>query len=83
MSNIGLLVVGVLATGQTPPATLPEQLKQKPENRLLETNATQTSLIVPVAEITPPEFILQEQNIKNIPDEFTKQKYKKYTFISL
>ncbi|PMB46263.1 S-layer protein [Fischerella thermalis CCMEE 5205] len=77
MSNISLLVVGVLATEQTPPATLPEQLKEKPENRLLETNVTQTNSIVPVAEITPTEFILQEQNINSIPDEFTKIKYKK------
>ncbi|PLZ94747.1 S-layer protein [Fischerella thermalis CCMEE 5268] len=77
MSNIGLLVVGVLATGQTPPATLPEQLQEKPENRLPEINATQTNSIVPVAEITPAEFILQEQNINNIPDEFTRNKYKK------
>ncbi|WP_315790336.1 iron uptake porin [Fischerella sp. JS2] len=76
MSNIGLLVIGVLATGQSSPATLPQDLQEKPDNLLLEVNSDQTNSCVLVAEITPPELILQEQNIKNVPSESIKCKYK-------
>lgn len=76
MSNISLLVVGVLATGQSSPAKLPEQLQIEPDNPLLEVNLEQANSIVSVAKITPPELILQEQNIKNIPGESAKYKYK-------
>lgn len=77
MNHIGLLVVGVLATGQTSPPTLAEQFQVQPDNPLLELNPDQTNTIIPVAEITPPELILQEQNIKNVPGEYTQNKYKK------
>lgn len=57
MSDIALLMTGVLNTGQPSPQILPEQLLVELNNFLENSTQRQLSQIVPTAQITPPEFM--------------------------
>lgn len=75
MSDIGLLMVGVLATGQVSPPKLPEQAQFQPDKPLRESAQDRATLLAPVTEITPPEFILFDSSIETIPSDLKKQEY--------
>ncbi len=57
MSEIGLLMTGVLTTGQPSLPDLPEQQPPHLENSLQNSIQSQLSQVVPTAQITPPEFM--------------------------
>jgi peptidoglycan hydrolase-like protein with peptidoglycan-binding domain len=58
MSDIGLLMTGMLTTGQASGSNLPENLSVEPDNRLQQFTLSEVTNLVPTAKITPPEFIL-------------------------
>jgi peptidoglycan hydrolase-like protein with peptidoglycan-binding domain len=57
MSEIGLLMTGVLTTGQLSLSDLPEQEPPHLENGLQNSIQSHLSQVVPTTEITPPEFM--------------------------
>jgi peptidoglycan hydrolase-like protein with peptidoglycan-binding domain len=57
MSEIGLLMTGVLTTRQPSLPDLPEQEPPHLENGLQNSIQSQLSQVVPTAQITPPEFM--------------------------
>ncbi len=57
MSEIGLLMTGVLTTGQPSLPDLPEQQPPQLENGLQNSIQSHLSQVVPTTEITPPEFM--------------------------
>ncbi len=57
MSDIGLLMTGILTTGQASGSNLPEKLSVEPDNRLQQFTFSEVSSLVTTAKITPPEFI--------------------------
>lgn len=64
MSDIALLMTGVLTTRQPSPSILPEQLLVQLKNNLQNsTQQGQLSQIIPTAQITPPEFMEPDGSI--------------------
>lgn len=57
MSEIGLLMTGVLATGQPSLPSLPEQQPLHIENGLENSIQEQSSQVIIAARVTPPEFM--------------------------
>lgn len=57
MSHIGLLMTGVLTTGQPSPPQLPEQPLVQPDNPVQQSTQEQLTTVFRATEITPPEFI--------------------------
>ncbi|BAY11882.1 peptidoglycan-binding domain-containing protein [Calothrix sp. NIES-2098] len=57
MSEIGLLMTGVLTTGQPSLADLPEQQPLHLENSEQNFIQIQLAHVVPTAQVTPPEFM--------------------------
>ncbi len=71
---MSLLIAGVLTTGQTPLAQLPEQPVIHSDISIQQSNQEQSSQTLPSADITPPEFIQPSESIKSISLE-SKSKY--------
>ncbi|BAY24286.1 peptidoglycan-binding domain 1 protein [Calothrix sp. NIES-2100] len=57
MSEIGLLMTGVLTTGQPYLPNLPELQPLQLENYIQNSIQSQLTQVVPTAQITPPEFM--------------------------
>ena len=57
MSDIGLLMTGILTTGQASGSNLPEKLSVEPDNRVQQFALSEVTSLVSTAKITPPEFI--------------------------
>lgn len=62
MSELGLLVTGVLKTGQPFLPNLPEQQPFHSENGVQNSIHSQLSRLAITAQITPPEFILADRS---------------------
>ncbi|RCJ39715.1 S-layer protein [Nostoc minutum NIES-26] len=64
MSDISLLMAGVLTAGQTTlPNNLPEQPVIQSDRVVQESKQEQLSQLFPTAEITPPEFVQPDGNL--------------------
>jgi peptidoglycan hydrolase-like protein with peptidoglycan-binding domain len=57
MSDIVLLITGVLSTGQLPPPTLPNQPVIQLENSVKRSSKNEQNQLIATAKIAPPEFI--------------------------
>ncbi|MBW4671183.1 MAG: peptidoglycan-binding protein [Cyanomargarita calcarea GSE-NOS-MK-12-04C] len=57
MSDIGLLMTGILTTGQASGSNLPEKLSVEPDNQVQQFTLSEITSLVAAAKITPPEFI--------------------------
>jgi Putative peptidoglycan binding domain len=64
MSHIGLLMTGVLTTGQPSLPKLPEQPPFQPDNPVQQSTQEHSNEVVPATEMTPPEFIQLNGNLK-------------------
>jgi Putative peptidoglycan binding domain len=64
MSHIGLLMTGVLTTGQPSLPKLPEQQPFQPDNPVQQSTQERSNEVVPATEITPPEFIQLDGNLQ-------------------
>ncbi|GAB1542909.1 hypothetical protein NUACC21_55830 [Scytonema sp. NUACC21] len=67
MSDIGLLMAGVLAAGQPSALKSPEQLPVKAKNGVQESAIGQVTQVIPPAEITPPEFMPLDESPQATP----------------
>jgi len=67
MSEIGLLITGVLTTGQPSLPNLPEQQPLHLENGWENSIDNQLSEVIPTAQITPPEFMETDGNSLTTP----------------
>ncbi|WP_414564179.1 MULTISPECIES: iron uptake porin [unclassified Anabaena] len=67
MSEISLLMVGVLTAGQTSlPHNLPEQSVIDLEQEVQQSNQGQIAQIFPDADITPPEFVPSDHHSQDL-----------------
>ncbi len=72
MSDIALLMTGVLATGQPSPPILPEQpLVQSNNDGVEQSTGDQLFELVPTTQMTPPEFIQPNGTIPSTPPTST------------
>lgn len=67
MSDIGLLMTGVLTTGQPSPPQLPQQPVIQLDNGGEESAQNQETNLVPTVQITPPEFMQSDGTIHAAP----------------
>jgi len=74
MSDIALLMTGVLATGQPSPPILPEQPLVQSDNGVEKSTRGQLFKSVPTAQMTPPEFIQPNETIPSTPPVPTIQR---------
>jgi peptidoglycan hydrolase-like protein with peptidoglycan-binding domain len=63
MSHIGLLMTGVLTTGQPSLPKLPVQPLFQLDNPVPQSEEEPSNEVVPATEITPPEFIQLDSNL--------------------
>ncbi|MFS0517188.1 iron uptake porin [Nostoc sp. UIC 10607] len=86
MSDISLLMAGVLATAPISALNLPEQPVIMPENPVQESTQENLSQVVSAAEITPPEFvqpdIITSSAINNKYENILKKSREKIQFIN-
>jgi len=84
MSHIGLLMTGVLTTGQPSLPKLPVQPLFQSDKSVQQSTEERSNRVVPATEITPPEFIQLDGNLQvahsplneeqqNILNEFTEK----------
>lgn len=84
MSHIGLLMTGVLTTGQPSLPKLPVQPLFQSHKSVQQPTEERSNRVVPATEITPPEFMLLDGNLQvahsplnveqqNILNEFTEK----------
>ncbi|KAF3884739.1 MULTISPECIES: peptidoglycan-binding domain-containing protein [Nostocales] len=73
MTDIALLMTGVLQTGQFSLLSLANQLFLQLESSVEESNQDQLSPIVSLAQITPPEFMQYDETIQVSPLEQTTE----------
>jgi hypothetical protein len=66
MSDIGLLMAGVLTAGQAFPPKLPEQPPLPSDNVVQQSKQSEAKKIVPPTQITPPELIQPDASPKNV-----------------
>lgn len=64
MSHIGLLMTGVLTTGQPSLPKLPVQPLFQTDNPVQQSTEERSNEVVPASEITPPEFIQLDGNLQ-------------------
>jgi hypothetical protein len=64
MSHIGLLMTGVLTTGQPSLPKLPVQPLFQTDNPVQQSTQERSNIVVPATEITPPEFIQLDGNLQ-------------------
>ena len=64
MSHIGLLMTGVLTTGQPSLPKLPVQPLFKSDKPVQQPTEERSNRVVPATEITPPEFIQLDGNLQ-------------------
>ncbi|MGF1935960.1 MAG: iron uptake porin [Nostoc sp. ChiQUE02] len=86
MSDISLLMAGVLATAPISALNLPEQPVILPDNPVQESTQESLSQVVSPAEITPPEFVQPDVTtssaIKNKYGNILKKSREKIQFIN-
>ncbi|MBD2563098.1 MULTISPECIES: iron uptake porin [Nostoc] len=86
MSDISLLMAGVLATAPISALNLPEQPVILPDNPVQESTQENLSQVVSAAEITPPEFvqpdIITSSAINNKYENILKKSREKIQFIN-
>ncbi|MBG1243632.1 iron uptake porin [Nostoc sp. NZL] len=86
MSDISLLMAGVLATAPISALNLPEQPVILPDNPVQESTQENLSQVVSAAEITPPEFvqpdIITSSAITNKYENILKKSREKIQFIN-
>ena len=70
MSDIGLLMTGVLTTGHPSPLNLPEEPTVQLDNQQQLTQDRQANL-VPTTQITPPELMLSVGSFLTAPSTLT------------
>lgn len=63
MSDMGLLITGVLTTGQPSLPNFPENLPVQLDNDINQSEQSQLSEVVPANQITPPEFIPPDEQV--------------------
>ncbi|GAB1541539.1 hypothetical protein NUACC21_42100 [Scytonema sp. NUACC21] len=73
MTDIALLMTGVLQTGQISLLSLANLLFVQLENSVEESTQDQLSPIVPSAQITPPEFMQLDETIRVSPSGLTTE----------
>ncbi|QHG16080.1 iron uptake porin [Nostoc sp. ATCC 53789] len=86
MSDISLLMAGVLATGPISALNLPEQPVITPDNLVQQSTQENLSQVVSPAEITPPEFVQPDittsSAIKHKYENILKKSREKIQFIN-
>ncbi|MEH2306387.1 iron uptake porin [Nostoc sp.] len=86
MSDISLLMAGVLATGPISALNLPEQPVITPDNLVQQSTQENLSQVVSAAEITPPEFVQPDittsSAIKHKYENILKKNREKIQFIN-
>jgi hypothetical protein len=74
MSEISLLIAGVLTSGQTSlPNKLPEQPVINSESAIQQSTQGQISQIFPDADITPPEFVPPDSNLQYLVKDSSQE----------
>ena len=64
---MGLLIMGVLTTGQASVPNFPENSPVQLDNDINKSEQSQLSEVVPTNQITPPEFIPQDEQVSVMP----------------
>ncbi|WP_026732059.1 peptidoglycan-binding domain-containing protein [Fischerella sp. PCC 9605] len=67
MSDISLLMSGVLKTGQPSQPYVPENSPVQLDNYIKQSKQSHLSEVVPIHQITPPEFMLSDGNVPVMP----------------
>ncbi len=67
MSDIGLLMAGVLAAGQPSAPKLPEQPPIKVKEAVQQSAIAEGTQVIPLAEMTPPEFMSLDNSFQTAP----------------
>lgn len=67
MSDMGLLIMGVLTTGQASVPNFPDNLPVQLDNDINQSEQSQLSEVVPTDQITPPEFIPPDGQVSVVP----------------
>lgn len=73
MSEIGLVMTGMLTTGQPSLPNVPVQQPKQVENDEQKSLQSQSSPLIPTAQITPPEFIRTDGVSPSTPSALTQK----------